>query len=230
MIKAHLKYLWYVIRHKWYVFLGCIRYQVPLWQAIVHDLSKFHPAEWTAYVNAFYTENGVTENTDTGITSINLNPKALAFAKAWNHHQKTNPHHWQYWTIINDDDGHVVTIPMPENYIREMLADWWGAGKAITGKADPRGWYEKKWRTMYLHTATRERVEKMLGFNQDIVEMIFPRHNILFRFLQFMEKKGYPQWDNPIFVKRERIEGTIQEFDFDDSNVEIEIRGKKADD
>lgn len=146
----HLNYLKYVLRHKWYVFLACLKFKVSIWQAITHDWSKFTPAEWWPYVNTFYAPDGSKR--------YNENP---AFAVAWNHHQKINPHHWQYW-LITWDRGNTEPIPMPEKYIREMVADWAGAGKAITGKWEYAQWYAKNKENIKLHSETRKRVEELL--------------------------------------------------------------------
>ena len=46
------------MRHKWYVFLACMRFKVNLWQAISHDWTKFTPSEWFPYVHTFYKKDG----------------------------------------------------------------------------------------------------------------------------------------------------------------------------
>ena len=142
----HLKYLWYVIRHKWFVFVECCKLGIPF-RGIIHDLSKFLPSEWTPYVNYFYgdsTGEGLAAIGEFGLAE--LAPYGFytkdKFNFAWNHHQKRNPHHWQYWILQNDEDG-VVHLPMPEKYIREMVADWRGAGRAIHGKDETVKWYRK---------------------------------------------------------------------------------------
>ena len=43
---------------------------------------------------------------------------------------------------MQDNDPN-YPIPMPEKYAREMVADWAGAGRAITGKWETLEWYEK---------------------------------------------------------------------------------------
>jgi hypothetical protein len=114
-------------------------------------LSKFKPSEWFPYAYTFYDENGDTrylENEDFNI--------------AWLHHQHRNPHHWQYW-ILKMDRGEEEVLRMPMKYIREMLADWMGAGKAITGKWEVYEWYQKNKDKMKMHPDTRETVECMLG-------------------------------------------------------------------
>ena len=45
-LKPHLRYLGYVVRHKWFVFRAGLRTGAPLWRLVIHDWSKFTPAEW----------------------------------------------------------------------------------------------------------------------------------------------------------------------------------------
>ena len=53
-----------------------------------HDKSKYSKEEMPAYDNHFYNKD---------------KEKPGEFTKAWNHHQKFNKHHWQYWIIVNSD-------------------------------------------------------------------------------------------------------------------------------
>jgi hypothetical protein len=147
MFKRNLQYLSYVIRHKWFVFLAGIKLRVPIYQLIIHDWSKFTYLEWTAYRDFFYSEES--------------SYKRKRFTLAWNSHQKRNPHHWQYWVIINDD-GNINYIEMPDNFIREMVADWKGAGLAL-GKPDTKAWYEEHKERILMHVNTRVKVEQLLG-------------------------------------------------------------------
>lgn len=158
-MKQNLAYLKYVLRHKLFVLIWCVRLKVSIWQALKHDCSKFSKAEWSAYVNVFYVDG---------------NPRNLkvyplqqyeqdAFDAAWNHHQKCNKHHWQYWLRVNDcDDPRFTPVPMPERYVREMVADWIAVGRAITGRYDYAEWYAKNSAKMILHDSTRATVEKLL--------------------------------------------------------------------
>jgi hypothetical protein len=85
----------------------------------------------------------------------------MDFAIAWNFHQKRGKHHWQYW-LLTWDRGTSEPVLMPEKYLREMIADWWGAGRAITGNWDARTWYLKNKLVINIHPYTRERVEAIL--------------------------------------------------------------------
>ena len=169
-MKPHLKYLSYVLRHKWFVLKECCKLGIP-WRGIVHDLTKFYPREWSPYVEHFYTDRSQHEGNDAiaefGIAE--LAPFGFyvkdRFNLAWLFHQHKNPHHWQYW-ILREDDGKTFPLPIPNRYVREMVADWRGAGRAITGKNDPNEcalWYVKNHTNIVLHPHTRMKVEKLLG-------------------------------------------------------------------
>jgi hypothetical protein len=168
-ILKHLRYLNYVLRHKWYVFLECCKLGIPL-RGIVHDWSKFLPDEWFPYAEYFYGDEkehneewfkmtrkyGVFEATPYGETYTDK------FNIAWNHHQKRNDHHWQYWYLLFDDGG-FGTMPMSDRARREMLADWRGAGRAITGKDNTKEWYLKNAKNIVLRAETRWWIEHQLG-------------------------------------------------------------------
>jgi len=53
-------------------------------------------------------------------------------------------------------------VPIPKKYIREMAADWAGAGRAITGKWEVCGWYKKNKDKIIMHGDSREYLEKLL--------------------------------------------------------------------
>ena len=144
-MKKHLKYLKYVVLHKWYVFLGCLKYGL-IWQGIIHDLSKFYPEEWFPYVEFFYG-NPPKKN-------------MKEFKKAWNTHIHKNPHHWQYW-ILTSDEGFSMPLLMPDNYVKEMVADWEGANKLLENQGIKK-WYEGNKNKIKLHHTTRKKVEALI--------------------------------------------------------------------
>ena len=51
---------------------------------------------------------------------------------------------------------------MPEEYIREMIADWIGADLAINGKNDAYSWYYKNKFKIKLTPYSRQLVEQIL--------------------------------------------------------------------
>lgn len=139
---ANFKYLWYVLKHKYFVFVAGRKLGCGVWQLVVHDLSKFSKAEWKPYVDRF----------------IRKRDNKKDYFKAWVHHYENNPHHWNFWIDPYTDRPH----PIPDYFLLEMIADWLGAGRAKTGHWDIVEWYCKNKNKMKLHPATRTVVESLI--------------------------------------------------------------------
>ena len=115
----------------------------------LHDVSKYLPDEYKAYDDYFYG----AEKTD---------QVKKDFDYAWLHHIHNNPHHWQYWVLINDQDG-TYPLEMPERYVYEMIADWWSFSHKVGNLRLIFDWYNDHKYTMILNTNTRKLVEDILG-------------------------------------------------------------------
>ncbi len=158
----YLKYLWYVIRHKWFVFIECCKFGI-YWRGLKHDMSKVRPSEFIPYAKFFYgkkakpvrDETGYYKPTDTGDSTFDF---------AWLLHQKRNDHHWQWWILPTDNGGEKV-LDMPVKCRKEMLADWRGAGRA-QGTPDVLKWYHKNQNKMRLHPMTRLWIINQLGYGE----------------------------------------------------------------
>jgi hypothetical protein len=166
-MRAHLKYASYVLRHKWYVFLACCELGI-WWRGIIHDWTKFLPCEWFPYVAYFNGPKYPSWRTLYGDVrqqecAAGRTKEAVrdAFDRAWLHHQHTNKHHYQHW-VLRNDDGDTRILQMPDVYMREMVADWRGAGRAL-GKPDTAAWYQHNRDHILLHPTTRFSVECFLG-------------------------------------------------------------------
>lgn len=166
----YLEYLKYVLRHKWYVGRECFRRGL-YWRGLKHDWSKFLPSEFIAYARYFYggpykpiMETHGDERNET-LNGLYKERVEEDFNAAWNHHQKRNSHHWQYWVLMNDN-GSVEALPMPVADLIEMLCDWMGAGAAINRSqpslAETREWYAKNAEKMQLHPITRLWIERAI--------------------------------------------------------------------
>lgn len=125
--------------------------KVPESQLWRHDLSKFSYEEFGPYAMHFH-----------GGGAPNL------FSGAWLHHIHHNPHHWEHWIFPNgfaikgsQSEGGVM--PMPENYIFEMVADWMGASYTYTGSWDLSGWLKGNIKKITLHTQTASKLRGILG-------------------------------------------------------------------
>jgi hypothetical protein len=152
-LRPHARYASYVGRHKWFVFVAGRRTHAPLWRLLIHDWSKMTRAEWSPYVRSFY-----------GPWSYKQRPLEVvaAFDAAWLHHQHANKHHWQHW-VLREDSGATKVLEMPDPLVREMVADWMGAGRAITGKWEVAAWYEANREKILLGPETRIRVEELIA-------------------------------------------------------------------
>lgn len=150
----YLKYLKYLLKHKYFVFIECCRNGI-VWRGLTHDLSKFLPSEFIPYANYFYGD---------------MYKWADRFDHAWNMHQKRNKHHWQFW-LLKCDSGEIKTLEMKPIYMVEMLCDWIGCGKAL-GKTstkndryfETKNWYKVNKDKIILHPNNRRWIEIKLGY------------------------------------------------------------------
>jgi hypothetical protein len=157
-VKADFQYGRYLARHKWFVFVAGLKTKAPLWRLIIHDWSKLGRLEWCAYRDFFY---GFEINP---VMTVLIKERRRVFDVAWLHHIHLNKHHWNHHCIVDGDERETLKVlKMPEKYVREMVADWAGAGRAITGKWEVKEWYETKKEQILLHPDTRVLVEKLLG-------------------------------------------------------------------
>ena len=113
----------------------------------LHDLSKFSDEEYNAYDNYFYGRK--TEKVK------------REFDYAWLNHIHQNPHHWQHWVLINDEDG-THALEMPKEYVVEMVSDWWAFSHKSGNLYEIFDWYKSHKKNMILHENTRKLVEDIL--------------------------------------------------------------------
>ena len=114
-----------------------------------HDESKWDEEEYNAYDAYFYGEK--TEQVEKD------------FNYAWLHHIHKNPHHWQYWVLINDDPGEgEIILDMPKRYIIEMICDWWAFSWKKGNLNKIFSWYDEHKDYIKLSDKTRETVEDIL--------------------------------------------------------------------
>lgn len=118
-----------------------------------HDRSKYQKDEYEAYLNYFYPDR-------------NNKKDSKAFDMAWLLHLKRNPHHWQYWCLINDE-GEVVPMDMPFEYICEMLCDWSSFQFVFDPKSTANKWYSDN-KKMILSDNTRKKVERLLAIAPEL--------------------------------------------------------------
>lgn len=116
-----------------------------------HDDSKSNQDEYEAYDAYFYGNNrsySVVQN----------------FNVAWLKHIHRNPHHWQYWILVNDDpnEGEIL-LEIPYHYIIEMICDWWAFSWEKGNLYEIFDWYNQHKDYMKLNSKTRDTVEDILS-------------------------------------------------------------------
>jgi len=189
--KDYWKYIKYILEHKKNVFKVC--WSKGMYKhAILHDMSKFHPKEFFAYAEWFLGPHGIklknayTEEQITNGESI-LSKNYLAckerFDRAWEHHYKNNPHHWNYW-VREDGEPDII----PEKYLDQMIADWEAMGIKFGNTAQE--FYLKNYKKINLHVSTRIVLEMKLFLNDS------PIHNYAHTLEQFAEKYDEKTYNN----------------------------------
>lgn len=114
-----------------------------------HDLSKYYVEEYYAYDSYFYGGNRSYDC----VNNFNL---------AWLGHIHKNPHHWQHWVLINDDEG-TIALDMPYNYIIEMICDWWSFSWKSGNLYEIFDWYDTHKNAMIMSDKTKNTVESILN-------------------------------------------------------------------
>jgi len=116
-----------------------------------HDKPKCTGDEYHAYDAYFYGKNKSYEVVNN-------------FKYAWLYHIHDNPHHWQYWVLINDDPKEgTVALDIPYNFIIEMICDWWSFSWKSGELYEIFSWYDQHKDHMILSRKTRFIVEDILG-------------------------------------------------------------------
>lgn len=117
-----------------------------------HDMSKYAIAEFDGYKDYFFRDS----DTDMDLYIVKRN-----FEYAWLHHIHSNPHHWNYWLLV--DDKEFKPLKMPENYVLEMICDWFAFSFKKNRLEEVLNWYNANKTNMILHDTTRVYVEFILN-------------------------------------------------------------------
>lgn len=153
-MNCYIDYLIDLLKHKWWVFIECCKLSIP-WLGIIHDLSKFHPAEFPRAARRYMGTDKQKE------------AEKDNYPMAWLHHQHNNKHHWIYWVVYTPIPGFKWDaswgcIKIPPKYRLEMMADWHAASKRFGKPA--LEWYTEQREKILLHPDTRMMVEADIGF------------------------------------------------------------------
>ena len=144
-----------VLVHKYFVCRYCFKFGL-YWRGIVHDMSKFSPAEFSESVK-YYTGDR---------SPIEVCKEKTGVSRSWLHHRGRNTHHYEYW-CDNFDSG-TTTIPMPWEDATEMICDYLAAGRTYAGPKftvlDELAWWRKKKQQCKMDPKTKKYVTDMLLF------------------------------------------------------------------
>lgn len=149
-----MKYFFLTLKHKYFVFIAGRRLKVGIWRLIKHDWTKFLPSELPHYNRQFF---GPAD-------------QPLEFAICWARHQNRHEHHWEYWVPrsghsrggFNDNKP----LPMTNQAVREMIADWFGASRAYEGRwpnVKNWVWLDKNISKMNLHPKTLSQINEVIS-------------------------------------------------------------------
>lgn len=119
---------------------------------VAHDSSKTMFDEYPAYDRHFYAGLPIDETQE-------------EFNLAWLKHIHKNPHHWQYWVLPSEDLHIIQALEMPQNYVLEMLCDWWSFSWREWPLYEPDHifeWWDRHKDIMILHPKTRDLIHDVM--------------------------------------------------------------------
>lgn len=149
-----------ITHHRHLVRRGC--FQVGLyWRGLTHDLSKYSPTEFLA--GAKYYQGSRSPNA--------AEREENGYSLAWMHHKGRNRHHYEYWTDLNLQTRRYEAVPMPREFLVEMVMDRIAASKVYRGTAytdsDPLHYFETAHETVLMHAQTQRQLKFLLTMLKD---------------------------------------------------------------
>ncbi len=194
-MKKHFQYLWYVLKHKWHVFVECCKDGM-VWRGIVHDISKFSPTEWAAYAEWTFgkrkevfvsrkMKRGDLFQVDYDKEYIVMKCKPFEFGDGWIietlpisakrafdlailHHYAHNQHHWNHWVM--------QTVRVDNWHIQEMSIE---SPKVIAQHGVPLLWCEadSRWGDDVFHSQA-SRMIKMIVDKLNVDPVCLPMSDV----------------------------------------------------
>lgn len=153
----HFKTITY---HKYIVAKGCFGVGL-YWQGLVHDLSKYSPAEFL--VGAKYYQGDRSPN--------DMERTIYGYSSAWMHHKGRNKHHFEYWTDYHPETRMYGPVKMPLNYVKEMFCDRVAASKIYQGdkytESHPLDYFMRGKARRIIHPETSDILESWLVMLKD---------------------------------------------------------------
>ncbi len=149
-----------VCRHRNRVIKHCFKAGIPL-RGLLHDLSKFSPAEFIPGVKYYMGTRSPNE----------AEREENGFSKAWMHHKGRNRHHFEYWTDYRPETKRMEPVKMPTVFVIEMFCDRVAASKIYQGKnytdSHPYEYFLRGKPTRVIHPESSDLLEKLLIMLRD---------------------------------------------------------------
>ena len=149
-----------ITRHRNLVMLHC--FKVGLYRrGLLHDLSKY---SWTEFrVGVRYYQGTRSPNA--------AEREQEGYSTAWMHHKGRNKHHFEYWTDLLPGTRTYSPVPMPTEYLVEMVMDRIAACKVYKGDAytdaDAVIYLEKAMDSCLMHPETLSKLHFLLSMLRD---------------------------------------------------------------
>lgn len=181
-----LNHLKIIKTHRKFVREACFKMGIPL-HGILHDLSKYSFTEMS--ICKYYS----------GKRSPHQNARAvLGYSPSWIHHYHTNKHHYQFWWDENEE-GQIIPMKMPYNYLIESFCDMLGASKAY----NPENWKPQ----MLLDYWEQKCVGKRIMHEDSVILLNYLIHQLVFD-IEFFD------WYNKLknFIREQYENNNLEPF------------------
>lgn len=144
-----------ITKHRHEVMKNCFKSGI-LVQGLLHDLSKYSPAEFIVGVSHFQGDRSPNEG----------EREDYGYSKAWMHHKGRNKHHFEYWTDYDSVTKKLSPVRMPKKYVIEMFCDRVAASKVYLGEnyndSAPLNYYLNGKPRRLIHEQTAKEIEHLL--------------------------------------------------------------------
>ncbi len=151
-LRNHIKT---INHHKMEVMKNCFRVKMYR-QGLLHDLSKYHPAE--LFPGGKYFQGDRSPNA--------AEREEKGYSSAWLHHKGHNRHHWEYWIDFSPQEKRIAGAPMPVCYVLEMVCDRIAASKTYKKDAytdaSPLEYYKMSRPYYIIHPETDRMLRELL--------------------------------------------------------------------
>ncbi len=155
LIKNFFGHLTTVMQHRNLVMIHCFKAGI-IKRGLLHDLSKFSPAEFLCGVKYYQ-----------GVRSPNEREREVrGYSKAWLHHKGRNRHHFEYWSDYSMVTKSHMPVEMPNEYLFEMFCDRVAASKIYKKEkyndSCPLEYFMQGKNTRFIHPKTERKLEFLL--------------------------------------------------------------------